>query len=368
MLQLVLAVALAGSLVSGDAAGQQGSTIQLPTFGVAVDAEGVLTVKAFPDPGGRLHAKRVAAAKEMLPRDVAARSEIRKVSLVALERAVRKRLDAGEELTDAMKNLAGLQRVRFVFFYPDTNDVVIAGPAEGWAPDGAGRMVGLTTGRPVVMLEDLLTALRTFPPGSRNRPFVGCTIEPTREGLMRLQKFQRSIPRTIPQSRRGAAAVQIAQGCRQSLGMSNVKVFGVPPDTHFARVLIEADHRMKLIGIGLHPPPVRMTTFLGALGSARHSTLQRWWFTPNYDCVKTSADGNAMGLVGQGVQLQNEDKVIGPNGKLINSAAKADRASELFTTAFTKKYPEIAAASPVYAQMRNLIDLTVAAAYLRKHD
>jgi hypothetical protein len=75
-----------------------------------------------------------------------------------------------------------------------------------------------------------------------------------------------------------------------------------------------------------------------------------------------------MELVGQGVQLQSEDKVIGPTGKLINAAAAANPASDLFTTAFTKKYPEIAAASPVFAQLRNMIDLTVVAAFLRAED
>ena len=40
----------------------------------------------------------------------------------------------------------------------------------------------------------------------------------------------------------------------------------------------------------------------------------------------------------------------------------------MFTDAFTKKYPEIAARSPVYAQLRNLVDMAVAAAYLQEHD
>jgi hypothetical protein len=84
--------------------------------------------------------------------------------------------------------------------------------------------------------------------------------------------------------------------------------------------------------------------------------------------VKVTADRNAMELVGQGVQLQSEDKVIGPGGRLINSAARENPASDLYTTAFTKKYPEIAAASPVFAQLRNMIDLTIAAAYLRAED
>ena len=46
-------------------------------------------------------------------------------------------------LTDEMRYLAGLQRVRYVFYYPDSKDIVLAGPAEGWVPDLAGRIVGI---------------------------------------------------------------------------------------------------------------------------------------------------------------------------------------------------------------------------------
>jgi hypothetical protein len=75
-----------------------------------------------------------------------------------------------------------------------------------------------------------------------------------------------------------------------------------------------------------------------------------------------------MELVGRGVQLQSEDKVIGPDGKLLNAGAVPSKASELFTASFTAKYEEISARQPVFAQMRNCIDLLVAAAFLQRED
>jgi hypothetical protein len=162
--------------------------------------------------------------------------------------------------------------------------------------------------------------------------------------------------------------VQIAEGMRESLGMSNIRVFSVSEKTHFAQVLIEADYRMKLIGIGLEPPPVDMVTFIAAINSARMASMQRWWFTPHYDCVKVTEDRLAMELVGQGVQLQNEDMTLGPDGKLLAAGRKPNKASTQFTTAFTKKYAEISARAPVYAQLRNMIDLAVIAAYIRDQD
>ena len=39
-----------------------------------------------------------------------------------------------------------------------------------------------------------------------------------------------------------------------------------------------------------------------------------------------------------------------------------------FVNSFTKRYPELAARSPVYAELRNLIDLSVAAAFIQQED
>jgi hypothetical protein len=152
------------------------------------------------------------------------------------------------------------------------------------------------------------------------------------------------------------------------LGQADILVFGISPRTHFAHVLVEADYRMKRIAIGVEPPPIKMTTFIDALQSPQQGMLQRWWFTPDYKCVRLAGDKLAAELVGQGVQLQAEDKLIGADGSLAAAGAKPNKASELYTLSFTRKYPEISQASPVYAQLRTLIDLAITAAIIRRHD
>jgi len=343
------------------------TTVQLPTFGVAVDANGVLAVRTFADPTGKLQAERVRAAKAQLAADLLARSPLRKVSLLRLEAAIRRRLDEGKKPDDAMRCLAGLQRVRYVFFYPDTRDIVLAGPAEGFAADLSGRVRGIATGRPVLELEDLVVALRAFPPERQNKAFIGCTIDPTQEAMIRLQQFQRTVPHAVPENQRPDVGLKIAEGMRSSLGMAPIRVFGIPANSHFAQVLIEADYRMKLIGIGLEQPPVKLKSYfeLAAGSPGPQNALQRWWFTPNYECVKVTDDRLGMELVGEGVRLQTESKLIGPDGQL-SSGAPGSRASETFTLGFTQRYPELAEKSPVYAQLRNLIDLTIAAAFIQQ--
>jgi hypothetical protein len=68
------------------------------------------------------------------------------------------------------------------------------------------------------------------------------------------------------------------------------------------------------------------------------------------------------------VQLLAEDKLVGADGRLAAAGAAPNRASDLFTTSFTRHYPEIAARSPVYAQLRSVIDLLIAAAFARRED
>jgi len=341
------------------------TTVQLPTFGVAIDAHGVLQRTAVEDPGGQLAKQRQQAAMAKLPRDVQAKSALRKVSLARLEQALVAAVANGGQPDDTLLCLAGLQRVQYVFAYPDDKDIVIAGPAEGWAPDAAGRPLGLSTGRPTLQLVDLVAALRVYPPGRARPVFVGCTIDPTEEGLGKLRQAQAKVPSSIRKEQEAAVGQQTAQALQEALGQTQIRVFGVPATTHFAAVLLEADYRMKLIGIGLETPPLRLNSYLDLVSGGSHSTLQRWWFTPHYECVRATADHLACELVGQGVQLQSENKVIGPDGQLLN-AAQPNRISDLFTDGFTKKYPELAARSPVFAQLRNAIDLTIAAAWLQQ--
>jgi hypothetical protein len=74
-----------------------------------------------------------------------------------------------------------------------------------------------------------------------------------------------------------------------------------------------------------------------------------------------------MELVGEGVKLSGQSEVVAGDGSRGAAGAK-DTASEKFTTSFTENYPELAAKSPVYAQLRNVIDLAIAAAFIQEQD
>lgn len=335
--------------------------------GVVVDAKGVLRMQALRD--AALDAERVKAAREAIPADLREPAPLRKVALSRLEAECAKIAAAGRGVPDEIITLAGLTRVQYVFVYPAADgspgEVVIAGPAEPWIVDASGRTVGLRSGSPTLRIEDLAAAIRAFAPGQPQDRLIGCSIDPTQEGLAAMRDFVRQTGRINPQT----PADQIVAGMKQALGAQKVSVQGVSPATHFAKVLVEADYRMKLIGIGLEPPPVRMTTWidLASAGSVAANALQRWYFVPDYHCLRVTEDDLAVELVGRGVKLCGADEVVMPDGSRMG-ADRSDKASKLFTQAFTRMYDEIAARSPVYAQLRNVIDLAVVAAWMQEHD
>jgi len=345
-----------GGGFGGGGQGQQGGA------GVIVSPDGVLRVRQI-DP--RLTRKRVDAAKAALNQKVIRPSKLRKVSLNRLEAAIAERLANGQPVSEDMKFMAGMTRIQNIFFYPETGDIVIAGPAEGYAVDPSGRPIGVASGHSVMELQDLIVAMRAFPPTGERANVISVSIDPTREGLQRMQQFLVGIGgRALPRD-----TARITNGLQKSLGLQTVTIGGISSKTHFAQVLVEADYRMKLIGIGLEKPPVKIVSYASRANprDVARNALQRWYFTPNYECVRVSDDETAMELVGDGVKLIGADELVQADGGRV-AAQRVDRAGKAFVQSFTAQYPQLAIKSPVYGQLRNLIDMTIAAAFIQKQD
>lgn len=370
-LAMCLVMSIAPMALGQGFGGQQGGggTIGTgTTSGVAVDADGVLRTMVQPDPTGELTRQRAQQAWARLDADVAQPSNLRKISLTRLQRALAERMAKGGSADYEMRHLAGLTRIEYVFCYPDTGDIVIAGPAEAWGEAPNGRMLALESGRPVLLLDDLIVALRTFPPDAhRDSPLIYCSIDPTPEGLTRMQQFLREHGHYT--TRDPAHTQFFVNQLRDRLGQQVITVGGVSASTHFAQVMVEADYRMKLIGINLEQPPVRLKSYVDRASPAQtaRNAMARWYFVPDYECVRVSDDALAMRIEGDGVKLVGEDEIVGPNGQR-QAAQSNNRASKAFVDAFTKVYPKLAEQSPVFAQLRNCIDLAVAAAFIQHQD
>jgi hypothetical protein len=341
-----------------------------PAGGIEIDAKGVVNLKAITEEDRQLAHKRTQAEWAQGNRELNRLSPMRMVSLKRLEQAVAAAIERGEKPTDEMLNLAGLTKLQYVFLFPDAQDIVIAGPAEGFTSDPTGtRTVGMHTGRATLQLEDLVVLLRAFAPATKGVAVIGCSIDPTQDGLKGLQQKYAEIARQLRRPPNAQQTQNITAALRDALGLQTVTVNGISTKTRVARILVEADYRMKLIGIGLDKPPVKITSYVSAANPAAiaKNALKRWYFVPDYQCLRVTEDEAAMELVGESVKLVGADELVGADGAR-QEAGPIDPASQRFVQSFTKAYPELAKRAPVYAELRNIIDMAVAAAFMQQND
>ena len=332
--------------------------------GIEVDPNGLLRGLTHEEKGQTLSGLGHRAREADLNTDMRAKSSLRLVSLTRLEKELAKKLAEGRSVPETMQHLAGLTQVRYVFVYPDTQEVVIAGPAEGWKYDVTGRAVAHESGRPSLFLDDLVTVLRTFSP--RGAGYFNCQILPREEGLRRIQQFVQD-----SNSRGPIDASQVSawtKRLQQELGLQDVDINGVPVESRIAQVIFEADYRLKLIGIGkLHaghgiPSYFDILPKVGAVKTQKMDAL-RWWLSMKYDAVTHSPDRNVFQIEGSAVLCQSENEKISAQGQRVHTGT-SEAANKIFAESFTDHYSELAADDPVFADLQNIFDLSLVAALL----
>ena len=269
--------------------------------GISIDAQGVVTPAFSQTKSGQLNKAMLSAfAKKYVNADVNVASNLRKVSLVRLEAAIEDCLKNKKVVPPEMQFLAGLQRIDYVFVDPESKDLVIAGPAEGFAQDELGRVVGVTTRRPPLRLDDLMIALRAL----ERSGTMGCSIDAEQDRLAKFQQYVKANSYPVPPA---AVAVRF-QNMAKILGLQNVSVWGVPADSHFGCTLVEADWRMKRISLALEDPHVpKFKSHLAMVGRGGNS-MQRFWFMPLYDAFQQNGEGTAFHFAGQRAQLLSQEE------------------------------------------------------------
>jgi hypothetical protein len=327
--------------------------------GVSIDA-GKLT-NASVDALGTLRKLREQSL-QAIPGDMKQMAGLRKVSLRRLEAAIQKSLAEGKPLPDAIQCLAGLQQIRYVFVYPEQNDIVLAGPAEGWKVDRRGNLVGATTGRPVMYLDDLVVALRAA--GAVPRSPMACSIDPTPDGIKRVDGFARQL-------RPGVNPDTAAEAIRQQLGPQKITVSGVPATSHFARVMVAADYRMKRVSMNVEPAPVAgLSSFVELVklsGRGMQNLLPRWWLEPDYQPLLRDPEGLAWELRGAAVKTVTELDFFDENG-VQHPTGRADPIAQRWAENMTSHYEELSLADPIFGELRNCMDLAVVAALVSKEN
>jgi len=157
---------------------------------------------------------------------------------------------------------------------------------------------------------------------------------------------------------------------REQLGQQEIEVYGLDPRTRAAAVMVEADYRMKLVGMGLEPGVPGVKSYLDLIRVPEGQSppplgVLRWWFTLDYDALLATDDRHGFALRGQGVKVLSENELLTAGGERVHTG-KAEALNREFARSFTKHFGELCEKYPVYAELRNVCDLALAAGLIRQ--
>jgi hypothetical protein len=301
-----------------------------------------------------------------LPEELARPSDLRYVSLRALEAAVKDRAAQGLPPTVTQQFLAGLTRVRYLLVDREGGDILLAGPASGWEYTAEGVPLSLSGKRPPLRLDDLILLCRLF---EQPRPEpLGCSINPRPDNLRAMKEFAEASQAKGPL--RPSAVGKWTKDLEQRLGEQDVVVFGLPADSRTARVLVEADYRMKLIGIGKLaggpgiPDYFQLLKQAGQTSGGKPLEALRWWLTLRHDAIRHSPDRSTFEITGSTVLAQSENQFVSARGENLPTGL-SEPINRRFAENLTKHYDELSERDPVFAELRNIFDLAIVAALLR---
>jgi hypothetical protein len=325
--------------------------------GVSIDAAGMVSP---PDKSARIPMRDALRKQHAAPpAELSQAVEMRMVSLRKLEEAVQAAgQSTAEMLPDDLRFLAGMQRIQYVLVYPEEKDVVLAGPGEGWKVDEEGNIVGVTTGRPVLRLEDLLVAFRSV--DNARQGGISCSIDPTPEGQKRYEALM---------SKGLKAGAGALAAIKRAFGPQAITVTGIPADSHLARVIVSSDFHMKRIAMKLDPSPLKeLPSFVDMLkrdNTKLDNMMPRWWMECDFEPLGRSEDGLAFELRGRGVKCLTEEEVVNDDGRR-DGTGRVNPAAKKWADLMTSHYDELALKETSFGELRNVMNMCVIAALVAK--
>ncbi len=282
--------------------------------------------------------------------------EGRALSLQVLEERVRSSLGAGREIDKELLLLGGLKKVFGFVIDRENRDCILIGKTDKKSP--------------ALNLDNLVVAIRNSWLGDTP---PGCSIDPRPENLARLKKLAQELMKIgDPDIMNEKLPLW-----REAGGVQDVKVFGIAPDTLFAKIMVEADYLLKKIADSSYSLNINGFKSLKDLmeeeirerikkGNLTPPPLQiaiRFWFYPGENIFYE--EEGIIFIHESRVILLTEEEYLASTGQIYGSG-KANPLAKLFVESFTSLYEEIAEKEPLYAELEGLYQLVALAKLLKE--
>ena len=289
-------------------------------------------------------------------------NQTRAVSLKALANAMR----SGKS-TEEAKSLCGITRL--CGYLPDaqSDDVVLLGVVDRDLPP--------------LRLDDFVVALRNIwgrydkiSGRVRYYSYPGCSIDPNPAVLGQLRDFEASQPRAA-----SPEAMKSRMEAWKEIGKQpqKVRVLGVPFDSRFAKVMVDADYYMKrlvngsvaldidgLVSLSDLDIETRRQAVRAGKKSLDEGSMSRFWFSPGDATYEVRDEATILRTCP--VKLMTEEERLNEDGA-ITQMGRPDACADRFARSFSEKYDQIAAKRPIYKELKALFSF-VAIARLMKDD
>ncbi len=289
---------------------------------------------------------------------------LRWVSLHQLDQQVAERLagNDGVRANVSMELIAGLYRIDYIAFEPESNEWFLGGPAGGLVITNNGDLLHRETRLPPLLLEDLLSIAPHILNGKGE---LGCTIDPDAKRLAEAHAMVQS-----PASLKGLQKNPEGwvEQWRQKLGLQHTKVIGLSQDSPTGYAMLVADAHMKRLALELEPCPPNMRSYWqekDIFGTPSNAPgLIRFWFSATDHKIPTDPDRHIYHFASSNVEVLSESQMMNASGDRVQ-ASVPDIAADAFARSFSRNFAAIQNRYPVYGRLRHIVDLSVAMEIVR---
>ena len=306
----------------------------------------------------------------LFPESVSAQAQkpfTRTLSLTVLQEKLKECMSS-VNCPDSLLKLCGLTRIEGYVLDEANNDLLVFGQGDPKSPP-------LYTENFVVALRNAWLKYVELKGNTRYYSDPGCSIDPDPNLMRQLAEIRNKV---FSHSTSGGAEDELERWHAICGQPQTVSVQGIPFNTRFARIMVDADYYAKRLVDGSVSLDIDGFTSLTDMTldslkrdilsnkptSVSASFMNRFEFYPGEN--KYKYDEGIVLIDKCPVVIQTEEQYLTRSNKIAGTG-KPDRLAETFAQAFSVRYSEIARQRPIYSELEGLFRF-VALAKIMKYN